>query len=107
MPLIILGLIVILGGCLLIYYQLGPKITLRLKGGRNIFGSGESGVYEAADTENADETAKVENEGAAADAGQDNVKPQKIKDDKVLYIFGNGEREERSFRDDDGRGEDE
>ncbi|MCL2111497.1 MAG: hypothetical protein FWH32_04475 [Clostridiales bacterium] len=90
MALIILGLIVVLGGCLLIYYQLGPKVTMRLKGGfGNIFG------------------------GPAADGEIVDVDPvttyrdEPVSDGKVIYVFGDGAREERPLREDDGQGDEE
>jgi|GEM_PF-3292345 len=106
MPLVILGLIVILGGCFLIYYQLGPKITLRLKGARGAFSPGQSDAYADADAGSPEDEADSENDGAGEETGPEAEKPQKIKDDKVLYIFGDGEREERSLREDDEHGED-
>ena len=95
MPLIILGLIVVLGGALLIYYQLGPKVTLRLKSG---FGGG--GPFASAPNEAEGEKATESETGA--DAGE---KQEKEEDEKILYIFGAGEREERSLRK-DGQAED-
>ena len=92
---VILGLIVVLGACLVIYYQLGPKTTIRLKGSlledrpddddpQNGWGpEGEFGRLR-----------RIENK-TEGDEG----------DDKVLYIFGHGEREERSFRGEEGSGE--
>ena len=100
MPLIILGLIVVLGACLLIYYQLGPKVTRRLKSGQSIFGSvfgsqdGNSGNFYAAG---------AETDTPEADAGQDGAGKGEDDDGKVLFIFGDGEREERLLGE-DGQG---
>ena len=94
MPLIILGLIVVLCGALLIYYQLGPKVTLRLKSG---FGGGGPAADEA------------QGEGGAeSEIGPDSAKAEeKPKDDeKILYVFGRGESEERSLHEDSGQDSD-
>ena len=105
MPLIILGLIVVLGGCLLIYYQLGPKVTLRLK---SRFGGGGAAQEGAQGAEGAAGAA-----GAAGDTGAGAEKEEsKADDEKILYVFGDGGREERSLHKDkkgeeeDGQGED-
>ena len=109
MPLIILGLIVVLGGALLIYYQLGPKVTLRLKGS-SLFGGGP-----ASDGPEQGAEAVEEAESGAAARGED-VKPTVVTEDgvpktsdrkpeKVIYIYGDGEVEERSLRDNDGKPE--
>ena len=97
MPLIILGLIVVLGVALLIYYQLGPKVTLRLKSGKGgMFGSGGFGGYSEGDAPDSDLNAEENTDSADANntgAGGG--------DGKVLFIFGGGEREERPINEDD------
>lgn len=115
MPLIILGLIVILGGCLLIYYQLGPKVTQRLGGKFGGWTSGgaaaETGVpvetkteetgnrhFEGGDAgdEDPDQSAGGEAvKDGGEDSGEDACK------DKVVFLFGNGKREERHIDEDD------
>jgi len=114
MPLIILGLIVVLGACLLIYYQLGPKVTLRLKdklsgfagfGGFGGFDAEQPGTTDGVDGAN-------ESGGAPSDPGVAEVKSLRgesegdaLNNKKVLYVFGDGECEERSLRDNDGKDE--
>ena len=92
MPLIILGLIVVLGAALLIYYQLGPKVTLRLKSGFGGFGGGP-GAGSAADEAEAQGEAQQAGSGAKSEPD----------DEKVLFIFGDGAREERPLHNDDGQ----
>ena len=82
---VILGLMVVLGACLVIYYQLGPKTTTRLKGSLREDrpeGHGSQNGWDA------------EGEFAHFREREDNTGG----DDKVLYIFGRGEHEERSLR---------
>jgi len=114
MPLIILGLIVILGGCLLIYYQLGPKVTLRLKNKLSgLGGFGGFGGFGAQDeTAGGAEGADAGQEGAQANPGDAEAKSWRSEGEsetpdnkKVLYVFGDGEREERSLRDNDRQDE--
>jgi len=93
MPLIILGLIVVLGAALLIYYQLGPKVTLRLKNRRGAFGGG----YEDDDMPMGDIDAEDEEGVGSARENRD--------DGKVLFIFGDGESEERPIREDEEKDE--
>ena len=90
MPLIILGLIVVLGAALLIYYQLGPKVTLRLRGNRDSSGGGPGG--------GAPDTSTEADGDANADPAQESAKSKTPEDEKVLYVFGDGEREERPLR---------
>ena len=116
MPLIILGLIVILGACLLIYYQLGPKVTLRLKSGFGGF-AGFGGASPAPGDEAPAEGQGGEGAGGAAGPGAADSPEVPFRraaesgrgpdSEKVLYVFGDGEREERSLREDDGPGENE
>ena len=115
MPLIILGLIVILGGCLLIYYQLGPKVTLRLKNKLSGFaGFGGFGGVDAEQRETTEgtESANEESDAAPSDSGGAEVKSlrgegegEALNNKKVLYVFGDGECVERSLRDNDGQDE--
>ena len=93
MPLVILGLIVVLGGALLIYYQLGPKITRRLSGGQGVFSSVFGGQDDGPKAAPHDED-PAEDE---AETGDGQTGTEKVDDDdgKVLFIFGDGEREER------------
>lgn len=96
MPLIILGLIVVLGGCLLIYYQLGPKITLRLKGS-GLFGGEEAAdeTTESATTEEPQADASADEKSKDIHSVSDSESGKKI--EKVIYVYGDGEREERTF----------
>jgi hypothetical protein len=95
MPLIILGLIVVLGAALLIYYQLGPKVTLRLKNRRGAFGSGYEDDMPVGDMDMDDE------DGMGSDMGA----RENRDDGKVLFIFGDGESEERPIREDEEKDE--
>ena len=121
MPLFILGAIVVLGGCLLLYYQLGPKVTLRLKNG--LFGGGPAAAAEEPDPEGnaageaaAETGTEPEAEAAAAgdpgeERGRETLKAvpprnQSKTVEKVIYVYGDGEREERTLRDNDGQEED-
>ena len=94
MPLIILGLIVVLGVVLLIYYQLGPKVTTRLKNRRGAFGGGYEDDMPPGDMD-ADE------DGMGSGMGE----RENRDDGKVLFIFGDGESEERPIREDGGEDE--
>ena len=100
MPLIILGLIVVLGAALLIYYQLGPKVTLKLKNARG-GGFGGFGGNDEMDSEDASAQAKDQTDGDSGE--QDNAEKKDNSDGKVLFIFGDGEREERPIREDDDK----
>ena len=91
MPIIILGLIVVLGAALLIYYQLGPKVTLRLKKNRSEYGGGFGGYSED----------NPQDGDFNSDGVQDDANPTHVDDGKVLFIFGDGEREERPISEDD------
>jgi len=95
MPLIILGLIVVLAVVLLVYYQLGPKVTTRLKSRRGAFGGG----YED-DMPPGDMDAEGE-DGMGSGMGE----RENRDDGKVLFIFGDGESEERPIREDGGEDE--
>ena len=105
MPLIILGLIVVLGGCLLIYYQLGPKVTLRLKSGFGGMGGADAGGADAgAGADGAQgapgDAGGADAKGGAASPGSGDAggKAGADEGEKVLYVFGDGEREERPLR---------
>ena len=89
MPLVILGLIVVLGAALLIYYQLGPKVTLRLRGRSGFGGFGGADADADKTDEKKSETAETGIESPAIDTADK---------EKVLFIFGDGEREERPLR---------
>ena len=117
MPLFILGAIVVLGGCLLLYYQLGPKVTLRLKSG--LFGGGPAAAAEdpkpeeatggEAEPEAVSETETAE--GSEDDKGSETLKAvpprnQSKTVEKVIYVYGDGEREERTLSGNDGQEED-
>ena len=91
MPLIILGLIVVLGGCLLIYYQLGPKVTMRLKGAGSL---GEAPADETNEAAGGPTVAAAEGTGEKAAET-----PRRV--EKVIYVYGDGEREERTLSSDD------
>ena len=103
MPLVILGLIVVLGVVFLIYYQLGPKATDRLKSGLSdifggVFGGGGGAAAGSAPA------GAAPTEGGSESAGASG--PQEVKslpsEEKVLYIFGDGAREERPLDGDEG-----
>jgi len=100
MPLIILGLIVVLGAALLIYYQLGPKVTLKLKNARGGGGFGGFGAYNGDDAgQNAE---NGDSEQAVSDSDmREAVKKSDGNEGKVIFIFGDGESEERPIRDTD------
>jgi hypothetical protein len=100
MPLIILGLIVVLGAALLIYYQLGPKVTLRLKGA-NKFGAAASDDDDGAEAGDGEDLDDLDADFAAGTA---DGKEKKAEDEKVLYIFGDGERMERPLKSDGDQG---
>ena len=96
MPIIILGLVAVLGAVLLLYYQLGPKVTLRLKGSLRA-ASPEDETEAASEGAEADSVSVADAAQASAASGNE----------KVLYVFGDGELEERSLRDDGGKANDE
>jgi hypothetical protein len=103
MPLIILGLIVVLGAALLIYYQLGPKVTLRLRSRQSGFGGfGGAPEDDASADVPGDEGSR---ESTDSDLAEDGKKASES-DGKVLFIFGDGESEERPIREDDKPRED-
>ena len=109
MPLVILGLIVVLGVVFLIYYQLGPKTTDRIKSGlSDIFGGifggggGAAGGGMAPGAGDAGASAEGGPGGADQATGQQAVKSLPS-EEKVLYIFGDGAREERPLDGDEGK----
>jgi len=102
MLLVILGLIVVGGAAFLIFSQFKPAVGRRLRSGYHGFGFGGFDGFGALQDENymfkdASEftTAGSEDGTEGADDGHDD-------DGKVLYIFGSGEREERSIDEEDG-----
>ena len=105
MPLIILGIIVVGGALFLVLSTIKPAIGRRLRGGYHGFGFGGFDGFGAV------------REGAQVDVVQDEEQPSseradgasmgetKDADGKVLYIFGSGEREERTLGEKDGKDE--
>jgi len=104
MPLIILGIIVVGGGLFLLISNLKPAIGRRLRGGYNGFGFGGFDRFGALQNPGQEPGPTVE-VGQAPDAQPKDEKAgdNKDKDDdgKVLFVFGSGEREERSLDEDD------
>ncbi|MDR3364651.1 MAG: hypothetical protein LBS91_06880 [Clostridiales Family XIII bacterium] len=90
MPLVLLGLIVVVGGCLLIYYQFGPAISRRL-------GTGGGGYADGFRRSPEGRARYGSAGGEAADGGSepDEKLYETSADGKVLFVFGGGEREER------------
>ena len=102
MPLVILGLIVVLGVAFLIYYQLGPKSD-RLKGGLgSLFGFGGGGGDSSPSTSDSPDGEDASENEDVDISGEKSVKSL-TGDEKVLYIFGDGEREERPLDKNDGQ----
>lgn len=101
MPLIILGGIVVVGGLLLLYFQLGPKITQRLKGGTADFTAKANEWFgeEPFRTEGSDSADAAADGDDVADGAGKTRKSVADDDGKVLFIFGGGEREERPLND--------
>lgn len=110
MLLVILGLIVVGGALFLIFSQFKPAIGRRLRGGYHGFGfGGFDGLGAFQDENNSFKTpfgdnAEVPNE-ADGNAESHDADEQNTRDDegKVLFIFGSGEREERSLNEDDDK----
>ena len=120
MPLIILGLIVVVGGLFLIFSHFKPAIGRRLRGGYHGFGFGGFdglGAFQGGEAEpgapaengqpgaageggSAGEGGAAGESGAAGGAGASEGTRQD--DGKVLFVYGSGEREERSL-DKDGK----
>jgi len=112
MPLIILGIIVVGGALFLVLSHFKPAIGRRLRGGYGGFGFGgfdglgalkdENNQFKMPFGEDAASQANPEGEntGDTASASHDHSD-----DGKVLFIFGSGEREERSLNEDDDKKE--
>ena len=99
MPLIILGIIVVGGALFLILSQIKPRKGRRLRGGYNGFGFGGFDGLGALQNE---DNANMPAEGDPANNGAgDGASGSRDDDGKVLFIFGSGEREERSLNEDD------
>ena len=107
MVLFVFALIAILGACLLLYYQLGPKVTNRLKGslgGASGFASGLGAMFgmqpppqpAGEETPGADEKKDETGYSVVSQTQGDSS------EGKVLFIFGDGERVERPI---DGDGD--
>jgi len=104
MPLIILGIIVVGGALFLVLSHFKPDIGRRLRGGYGGFGFGGFDRLGAIQDENnkfkmpfdgeapPEAGAEGEQTGDAAQASEN-----RTDDGKVLFIFGSGEREERSL----------
>ena len=108
MPLVILGIIVVVGAGLMIYYQIGPTLTNRVRTPRDTSSSGSNkkepfgGYIDLAqgsdfvvepDDENVIETEEGKSYG-------------KSEDGKVLYIFDAGKTEIRPLDEDEEKEED-
>jgi len=107
MPLIILGIIVVVGGLILALSHFKPKIGRRLRGGYSGFGfGGFDGLGALQDENNAfkmpfDEGLNPTQNAEGGVEGQgDSTFSDHDDNGKVLFIFGNGEREERPSGDD-------
>jgi hypothetical protein len=83
MPLVILGIIVVVGACLMIYYQIGPTLRERAR-------KAEKGYIHV------EVVPKLPDEGDDARDARDEEKPyDKSGDGKVLYVFNGGKTEIR------------
>jgi len=111
MPLIILGIIVVVGGAILALSHFKPDIGRRLRGGYGGFGFGGFDRFGAMQDGNGFKMPFDEDPSAQPPAGGENtgeVTPNhegRSDDGKVLFIFGSGEREERSLNEDDNKDE--
>jgi len=101
---VLLGLIVVGGALFLILSQVKLPKGRRLRGGYGGFGFGGFdglGAFQDGHSDvsmnDGDPQAPANAEENAGDRGED--------DGKVLFIFGSGEREERSLDEDDGEDE--
>jgi len=112
MPLIILGIIVVGGALFLVFSNFKPAIGRRLRGGYGGFGFGGFDGLGAMQDENNHFKMPFDN-GFGPEQGEEGEKPageapvseNRSDDGKVLFIFGSGEREERSLGEDDDKGE--
>ena len=109
MPLIILGIIVVVGAGLMIYYQVGPTIRTRIKtpyGGqpsspnpdsKNAFGGFiDLEAEQDLDDESVDDEDEYEDEDERKTYG-------KSSDGKVLYIFDAGKTELRPLNEEEDK----
>jgi len=113
MPIIILGIIVVGGALFLVLSHFKPKIGgRRLRGGYNGFGfGGFDGLGAMQDGNNSfkmpfeDMMQPPAEEGGEAQGTPGATTTERSEDGKVLYVFGSGEREERSLGEDDKQDE--
>jgi len=113
MPIIILGIIVVGGALFLILSKFKPNIGRRLRGGYGGFGFGGFDGLGAMQDGNSpfkmpfgeEEQPPVNPEGDPASTSNKPVIPDRDDSGKVLYVFGSGEREERSLGEDDKQDE--
>jgi len=112
MPLIILGIIVVVGALILVLSHFKPAIGRRLRGGYNGFGfGGFDGLGAMQDGNNnfkmpfEDGMNPQPNADDANAGGAPQASDNRSDDGKVLFIFGSGEREERSLNEDDDQKE--
>ena len=104
MPLIILGLIVVVGALFLVLSHFKPAIGRRLRGGYHGFGFGGFDGLGAFQGPASDSDAPAENEPpSSANTDGSTMGDRRDDDGKVLFVFGRGEREERSLDEDDGK----
>ena len=105
---VILGGIVIVGVLLLFYYQLGTDKQDKLKSGFSNFfsgimggpmGGGGGGMYSSSAPSESGSGSSGSSDSEAGSQGSVKSLPG---EEKVLYIFGDGAREERPLGDADG-----
>ena len=104
MQLAILGVIVFIGALLMIYYQLGAEKQSKLKNkvrdffsdilGGPVSGGGYTSSADDEDVPDEDDEPRPQREVKSLPG-----------EEKVLYIFGDGAREERPLDDEDGKDE--
>jgi len=103
MPLIILGIIAVGGGLFLVLSHLKPAIGRRLRGGYHGFGFGGFDGFGALQDGDLQKGFHPQEEPVPpAQEGGGSFDFSDEDDGKVLFIFGNGEQEERSPDKDDG-----
>lgn len=105
MPLVILGIIVVVGACLMIYYQVGPSLRNRVRTPRDASYPSQSGEKNTfggyIDLEqDTDYEVGPKEDGEGKSYG-------KSEDGKVLYIFNAGKTELRPLDEDKDEVEDE
>jgi hypothetical protein len=106
MPLVILGIIVVVGACLMIYYQIGP--TLKARAGNAGAASSRSSsrdsfggyihvevVPELPEDAEPDDIVIPPKAGISDEAGEEEKPFEKSNDGKVLYVFNGGKTELR------------